>query len=267
MPSPSGSHHVQHEGVLVAVLVLRGELGLALVDQHRLRLALARGGKDDPAVRQVVRREVVAFLGHDVGLDHAAQRVGRDVVLPDVPGRLLAVHEARDQRHAHREDDLGAVVGAVDVAHVPEPASHALGDVALRHVGRRAVAQPHVRAGRERLELAHVEILEIGEVLGQRAPDVCDRDVEHDRIRRLAAADIDVAVVPGGTSGERDRRKRQNPRCLIRDTHLNSLQSRQVLVHDRMQVRNCVTVHGNDLVSPEYKHLHAVTSSHGSSLP
>ena len=99
-------HHVQHEGVLVPVLVLGGELRLALVDQHGLRLALPRGREDDAAVRQVVRRDVVAFLGDDVGGDHAAQHVGGAVVFPDVPGRLLAVHRAGDQRHAHREDEL-----------------------------------------------------------------------------------------------------------------------------------------------------------------
>ena len=198
-------HHVQHEGVLVAVLVLRGELRLALVDQHRLRLALARRRKDDAAVRQVVRRQVVAFLGDDVGLDYAPQRVGRDVVLPDVPGRLLAVHEARDQRHAHREHDLGAVVRAVDVAHVPEAAGHALGDVALRHVRGGAVAHPHVGAGHEGLELAHVEVLEVFEVLGQRAPHVRDGNVEHDRVRRLAAADVYVAVMARRAGGERER--------------------------------------------------------------
>ena len=249
-------HHVKHESVLVLVLVLGGELRLALVDQHRLRLALARRGKDDAPVRQVVGRDVVAFLGDDVGGDHAPQHVGGAVVLPDVPGRLLAVHGAGDQRHAHREHDLRAVVRAVDVARVPEAAGDALGNVDFRHVGRRAVAQPHVRAGGESLELAHVDVVELGQVDGQGAAHVRDRDVEHDRIRRLAAADVDVAVVPCGTAGERNGRKRQNPRCRIRDGHLNSLRSVQALLHDRMQARDCVTDHRNQLVSPEYKHLH-----------
>ena len=60
-------HDVQHERGLVAVFVARVELRLALVDQDRLRLSLARRDEDDAAVRQVVRRDVMTLLSGDVG--------------------------------------------------------------------------------------------------------------------------------------------------------------------------------------------------------
>ena len=241
--------------MLVAILILGRELRLAFVDQHGLRLALAGRGEDDPPVRQVVRRDVVAFLGDDVGSDDPAQHVGRPVVLIDVPGRLLAVHRARDERHAHREDDARAVERGVDVAHVPESAGQALRYVDLRHVGRGAVAKPHVRACLECLELAHVEVVQVFEILGQRAAHVGNRDVQRDRIRRLAAADIDVAVVPGGTRGQQGRCKRQHQCSRIRDRHLNSLRCRRWFLHDRMQLNDCVTDVETLLSFHEYKHL------------
>ena len=78
----------------------------------------------------------------------------------------------------------------------------------LRHVRRRPVAEPHVGARFEGLELAHVEIVEFGEVLG-RGRARSDRNVEHDRVRRLPVADVHVAVVASGASSERDGRERQ----------------------------------------------------------
>ena len=141
-----GVHHVQHEGGLLPVLVLRLELRLALVEQDRARLALARRGEDDAPVGQIVRGEVVAFLGDDVGRDHAPQRARRHVVLPDVPGRLVLLVGALDQGLAHREDDLRAVVRRLDVADVAETAGDLAGDVDLGGGGRGAVAHVEVAA-------------------------------------------------------------------------------------------------------------------------
>src|SRR4026207_1121197 len=45
-------HHVQHEGMLIAVLVLGRELRLALVYEDRLRLPLARRGENEAPARQ-----------------------------------------------------------------------------------------------------------------------------------------------------------------------------------------------------------------------
>ncbi len=101
-------HHVQHERRLDAALVQRRELRLALVEQHGARLALARGGEHDPPVGQVVRREVVAVLGDDVGGDHAAQRVaGR----PRTPRRSRSAgppaRRLRSTAHASRTRACG----------------------------------------------------------------------------------------------------------------------------------------------------------------
>ncbi len=58
-----GADHVQVEDRLGACLVLGDELRLALVDQDRLRVPLARRGEDDAAVRQIVRRDIVHGVG------------------------------------------------------------------------------------------------------------------------------------------------------------------------------------------------------------
>src|SRR3970282_963529 len=64
-----GIDDVEDQGGIVQVIVQRVELRLALVEQSRLRLPWARGREDDPPVRQVVRRDVLARLGRDCGRD------------------------------------------------------------------------------------------------------------------------------------------------------------------------------------------------------
>jgi len=83
-------HHVQNKCRLLAIFVLRFILGAALENLDCLRFMLAGGGKQNPVdgrVREVVRRNVLSFLGDHVGRDHAVQIVGRNNVFPDVPGR------------------------------------------------------------------------------------------------------------------------------------------------------------------------------------
>jgi hypothetical protein len=78
-----------------------------------------------------VRSDVVAFLGHDVRGNHASQLARGEVVFPDVPGRLILLVGALDQRLAHREEELGAVVRGLDVAYVAETAGDFSGDIDL----------------------------------------------------------------------------------------------------------------------------------------
>ena len=80
---------------------------VALVEQNGLRAKLPCGGKDDPPVRQVMRREVVTCLRRNVVGDDPAQTAGLEAVFPDVPGRLIVVVERKVQVYgsAHREQD------------------------------------------------------------------------------------------------------------------------------------------------------------------
>ena len=112
---------------LVAILVLGVELGLALVQQDRLRLALARGREDDATVRQVVRRDIVALAS--ATMSEAITRrsaVGGEVVFPDVPGGLvfLVLRRCKGPRMANTtfvpsKDDLEVadVVEALAIGH------------------------------------------------------------------------------------------------------------------------------------------------------
>ena len=190
-----GLHHVQHEGALAAVVGLRLVAGLAFVAQDGLRLALARRGEDDAAVGQVVRRDVMAFRGDRVRGDHATQRVGRDVVFPDRPGRRIFLVLVHRQRSAHREDELPAVdrdVHVLDVVTVGR-AGDAFGDVALRRRRRGAVAHPQIRIRRGVAQGAHVVL-----VRRDRAFHVGDREIDRARVGGLAAAEIDAAAATAG---------------------------------------------------------------------
>ena len=73
MSLPSAFMTCSTKAVLVAVLILRGELRLAFIQQDGLRLALAGGGEDDAAVGQEVRRDIVdrQRIRIGVGVDHA----------------------------------------------------------------------------------------------------------------------------------------------------------------------------------------------------
>ena len=152
-----GVHHVQHEGRFVQILGLSLEFRFALVDQHRAGAELARGGKQDSSVRQIVRRDVLrSGAGLVGGRQDGVQRVGRDDVFPDVPVRRIAVFLLRRQRAAHREDDPGAVARHVDILEVIERAlgslaGHARGDVDLGAAGAgRDSADTDRPAGRKR---------------------------------------------------------------------------------------------------------------------
>ena len=62
-----GVHHVQHERRLVAVLVLAANCGLPSSSRIAFDWRWRVEREHDAAVGQVVRRDVVAFLGDDVG--------------------------------------------------------------------------------------------------------------------------------------------------------------------------------------------------------
>ncbi len=215
-------HHVQHERRLLVVLVLGCVLRLVLIEQDRARLALARRAEHDPAVRQVVRHDVVAFVLDRVRGDDPAQRIGRAVELPDVPGRLVFLVRAFDELRAHREHDLGAVEVHVQVADVAETFGLAGGDVDFGRGDRGAVAHEQVGADLEATQRARVVdevfLLFLG---GDRALHVERGEVERDRILVLAAADRHVRAAAAAAAccehaarrGDSDRDGASNRAC------------------------------------------------------
>ena len=66
---------MQHERRFAAVIGLRIELRFTFIEQDCLGLTLARGAEHDAAIGQVMRRDIMAFFGDDVGQNQATQRV------------------------------------------------------------------------------------------------------------------------------------------------------------------------------------------------
>ncbi len=184
-------HHVQIERRLVAVLVLRFELRLALIEQHGLGLSLARGGEDDASVGHHVRADVVGRRRILVGrrIDCRPQLVTGDVIDPDAPrGSILLLH-VRLQRAAHGKHDGLAIRGYIHVLDVVRVRSRDPGrDVGFRRAGRGGGTLEEVGL-RERVA-HHPQV--VG-VLGNRPLHVEDGVVDGGRIRRLAVGDGNAA--------------------------------------------------------------------------
>ena len=203
------AHDVQHERRLVAILVARVVLRLAVVDQDGLRRLLPRRDENDAAVRQIVRREVVALLSREVVDDEPPQPIGRDLVLPDVPLRLVFVVEieALVDGAAHREQHLAAVARDLDARDVARAFREALRDVALRRRRRSAIANVEIRADGEAQDVAQVRVdLELVVLVVERAFRVCDREIRSYGIGILARADADAAVAVSAARGDRQQR-------------------------------------------------------------
>ena len=121
MPVPSAFITCSTKAGSLRVLVLRRELRLALIEQDRLRLALAGRGEHDAAVRQVVRARRRSPSPDPIGarVDDRMQGVGRDVIFIDAPRRaVLLLSCFCFKRPAHGEHHLLAVERDVDVLHV-----------------------------------------------------------------------------------------------------------------------------------------------------
>ena len=203
-----GAHHVQHEGLLVAVLVERSVLRLALVEQNCLRLALPGRGEDDASVGQIVRCDVVTGLGGDVGGDHTTQSIGVARVFPDVPRRLLVIVDVLEQRLAQREQQPHAVVGHLDITHVALAAGDPKRQIPIGRARRGAVAQPQIAACVETDLLAQVGLDQRAVLLSrQRTLRVGDREVDHDRVRILTVGKADgaAAVAAAATRCEQEK--------------------------------------------------------------
>ncbi len=227
-------HDVQHESRVLPILVARVELRLAFVEQDRLGLTLASRDEQESAIRQVVRRDVVAGLRRDVGRDDPVQRIGRERVLPDLPRRLFVHVLVRIERAAHGEQHFLAVGRDLDAHDVALTQRLAQRDVALRRRRRRAIANVEIGADVEAQDVPHVgRRLQLLVLVEQRALRVGDREIRRDRIRLLAAADTDAAVARAAR-GE-NRRSSGHERNLHPDT--------QLLNHDDP----CVLAHGKSL--------------------
>ncbi len=168
-------------------------------------MPLPRGRKHDAFVRQIVRHDVVAFLGDRVRSDDAPECVRRDVVFPDVPGRQRIGVGIFDD--AHRENHFAAVEVDVDVANIAEALRLLLGEVHLERGRRCLVAHIEIRAHLEAERLANVEIHGLG-IFGirHRTFHIEHRKIERDRIHVLAAADRHVSAAgTAAASGEDER--------------------------------------------------------------
>ncbi len=214
-----GVHHVQHERGLAAVLVLRLELRLALVQQDRLRLPLPRRGEHDAAVGHDVRRHIVRGCGVWVGgrIHDGVQVVAGDVVGPDAPARRILLLHVHLQGPAHREHHRLSIGRRIDVLHVVGVRSRDAGrDVRLGRARRSAIALEEVRLGdhclvcrRQHRSAQHPQI-----VAGRwdRPLHVEDGEIDGGRVRRLAVGDGDVPAATAGRkrSGRGQHRDSEN---------------------------------------------------------
>ena len=181
-----GLHDMQHERGLVQVLGLPLEFRLALIQQHRAGVELARGCEQDASIRKIVRGDVLrAGAGRVRGRQYGVQVVGRHHVFPDIPVRRIPVLLLWRQRAAHRENDLAAVAGDVDILQVVERAlrrlaGHARGDIDLAAAGGGGIEQIQVGLGNECAAQPQVILR-----LRDGALDVGDTEVGGLRVRRL----------------------------------------------------------------------------------
>ena len=137
-----------------------------------------------------MRSDIVAFVGRRVRNDHAPQRIGLEVVLPDAPVRRVLELLVRVELHAQRKYGLLAVIGNVEVADVAQAVGDGARDVLL---GRsRVCARTHidVAARKFRQEFARIRVhgghRDLPGEVRHRPLDVEEREVERDRIRVLA---------------------------------------------------------------------------------
>ena len=108
----------------------------ALIEQDGLRRELPRRGEHDSAVRQIVRADVVAR--GDVVVGQLGHRLGRRVVLVDLPVRLLEVRIGLSFGFSGRRSENTIFVPSGDTSRSrtsPMPLVIDCGDVGLGAAG------------------------------------------------------------------------------------------------------------------------------------
>ena len=128
-PGTITADDMQVERLLIAIFVHCAEAALAFVEQYRSRPHLPGRREDDPAIRQVLRHDVVTNFGRQIRWNHAPENVVFECVFPEVPGWLVCIIEVGIERAAHGEEHRAAIIGDLHIPHRALVANHALRDV------------------------------------------------------------------------------------------------------------------------------------------
>ena len=210
-------HHMQHEGLVATALGQRLERRLALVEQHLARIDLAVGTENDPAVGQVGRRQVVAFLGREIAADNAPwvvrpQRL-LEIVFIDVPARHLVVVLVLVEQ-AQREQQPFAVEGRHQILDIALAAGDGRGDVGFAGGDGGVAAHIDIAAGHEEGRVAQVRLALVAILVHRNRPlDEGDGRLEH---ARIGAVHIRGGITGAGgqhKSGKGKKSVRTAARC------------------------------------------------------
>ena len=192
--------------------VCASNCGLLSSSSMAFDCALARGGEHDAAVRQIVRRDVVAFGGDRVGLDHAVQVVARRCRTPRSP-RSADLPRPCCRRAGRASRTRPSVPSKetstiLDVVEVRSPVTRSVMFVSV------ALGEARSRLKRSASATVSRSCAQVVRVLGDRALHVEDGEIDGGRVGRLAAADVHAAAAAaGGNAAQRASTPRRARAC------------------------------------------------------
>ncbi len=179
-----GVHDMEYQRGFTAAFLHGGKLGFALIQQDGLGLPLAAGGENNTAIRQVVWGNILSGLGRDIRADHPPQPICRNVVLPDIPGRLVLGIRSLDFRGVHGKQQFAAIIGAFHIPDISLTAGFLKANIPFPGAERGQIAEVEVAA---RLKIQHRAAI-AGVAVTQGLLDIGNAEGFHDRVDASTAA-------------------------------------------------------------------------------